>query len=88
MKITSITIGKSVQVFNGVGLPEHWNKVSVSAEIDGNVEDEQKVIDDLFAIVNSAHNKHSASSVEDESYPPQRRFTITDLKRESNATPK
>lgn len=35
MKITSIVVGKSVQVFE-VGMPEYWKKLTISADLEEN----------------------------------------------------
>ena len=61
MKITQITVGVSKQVIS-IGEAEKWHKISITADKD-DIEDEQKVIDELFALATKAHDKHSQSMV-------------------------
>lgn len=56
---TTITVGQSVQVIN-IGQPEYWNKISVSREYDGDI-DEQHEIDNVLKVVEAAHQRHSQS---------------------------
>jgi len=58
-KKTTITVGRSVQVFQ-IGQPEYWNKISVSKDFPEDV-NVQLAIDDLFLEVEEAHAKHSGS---------------------------
>jgi len=59
MKITEVTVGISKQVFQ-IGVPEYWNKVTVTATMDSEVEVVETVIDELHKVCNKAHEKYSA----------------------------
>jgi hypothetical protein len=59
---TTITVGQSVQVFE-TGKPERWNKVTVSREYEGDI-DEQLEIKNVLKVVTDAHDKYSQSFVE------------------------
>lgn len=61
MKITNVTVGKSIQVFQ-VGQPEYWNKISMTANVEEQ-DDPQEVVDALFKDVNKAHQKYSQSEI-------------------------
>lgn len=58
-KKTTITVGRSVQVFQ-IGQPEYWNKFTISREFSEDV-NIQKAIDDLVLEIDQAHNKHSVN---------------------------
>ena len=58
-KKTTITVGRSVQVFKN---SEQWVKISVSKEFPEDV-NVQLAIDDLFLEVEKAHGKHSVTEV-------------------------
>jgi len=58
---TTITVGQSVQVVN-IGQPEYWNKISVSREYEGDI-DEQHEIDNVLKVVEKAHERHSQSMI-------------------------
>lgn len=62
MKITSVTVGESVQIFTGIGMPEKWNKISAIGELEegDTIED---CIDQLFKKINVAHDKYSQSAI-------------------------
>jgi hypothetical protein len=85
MKITNVTVGKSVQVCQ-YGQPEYWHKITVTAELD-DIETEEEAIDELFKVVTEAHDKYSKSFIEpDTSFGGAvKKESIEDLKKELNA---
>lgn len=78
---TKIIVGQSVQVFQ-IGQPEYWNKFGVEREYDSEV-NELAVIDELVALMQKAHEKHSQTIVDFPfTKPVVKKETFADLKRE------
>lgn len=88
MNITSITAGKSIQIFDP-RMPEQWIKLNISAEL-GENENPVEATEKLFSFIDEQLKKRLP---EEEIFNPiipvpSQKETLETLKKEHNVAPK
>jgi len=79
MKITTVTVGKSVQVFQ-VGMPEQWLKLSITAELENTPT--EAAVQALFEKIDEQIKKHTPDTLSPGKPSGDLFFNVTTQKEE------